>query len=385
MRKEIFLKDYLENEDSWFARNSTGTTSLSLNIKRFEANPGAFIFRDVPGYFEVDHTNVGNNITLKKVATHTGYYVDLANFGDFDAYFNEMLGSKSRSNFRRHKNRLEKCFEISYRAYFGDIGKSEYDRLFEELRQLLVRRFAEKQEFNYELQYLGDFHNVVFDMILERKANIFVIYHGKKPISIRINMFKKNVAYYIMSGYDIEYSKFHLGFLDMALNIEWMFKMKFDIYDLLKGYGYYKKKWTNSSYSCQDYYLYDSSHLLNSWIVSLAVFKSRIWYGALRGLKNTNLGDFIGKLRKNQFWSSHADLPSGKNIQPIQEEIPPGKIGAEVDIESNSEFDTLRQAVYTFLFYTNERYKDVKIYRHAERENLFFIRGKAKNQSLLIS
>lgn len=384
MRKEVFLKDFLENEDSWFCLSPSRAATLSLNSNRLEASPAAIVFRDVPGYFNVDRTSLSDHIALIQVPTQAGYYVDLGRFENFDSYFNETLGAKSRSNLRRHKNRLETCFEITYRTYFGEIELTEYHRLFEELRKLLVRRFAEKQEYNYELQYLGDFQEVVYDMILARKANIFVIYHGTKPISIRINMFKNDVAFYIISGYDIEYSKFHLGFLDMALNIEWMFKMKFQIYDLLKGYGYYKKKWTHASYACQNYYLYNSSGYRDAWVIPLVAFQSRIWYGLLEKLKQTRVSGLYKKWRRNRYGSGLAE-PFGKEIQTIQEEILPGKIGSEIDIEGNSEFNRLRQAVYTFLFHANERYRDVKIYRHAEKENQFFIRGKVKTQSLLIS
>ena len=384
MQREVFLKDFLEREAPWFEIQPAGGPSLRFNRARFASGQATLLVRDIPGYFDIDPASLPAHAALASVPTQKGYYVDLARYGDAATYFQEAFGSRSRSNLRRYSNRLENCFDIVYRHYFGGIEQAEYNRLFEALEGMLVRRFREKGENNYELQHLGHFKAVLRDMILDKKAHLFVIYHGKKPISIRINMFRGKTAFYIISGYDIDYSKFHLGFIDMARSIQWMFASGFHRYDLLKGYGYYKKKWTRDSYFCRDCYIYDRSSPLARVAARWGVLKSRIRYRAYHWLKNRPAGRLIQSLRKRISGPQPASGFPGKPIARDHGEIPPGELGREIDIENQPEYRLLRQPVYQFLFYTRESIRDIRVYAHKEREDLFIVRGRNKSQTLVI-
>jgi len=384
MEREIFLKDFLEQKDPWFATRPADRSLLRFDGARFKSRGETLLIRDIPGYFEIDRTSLPGKVALATVTTHQGFYVDLARYGDSETYFQEAIGSRSRSNLRRYRNRLETCFDIAYRDYFGAIELDEYNRLFEVVEGLLVRRFREKGEENYELQHLGHFQAVLRDMILDKKAHLFVIYHGHKPISIRINMFRDKMAYYIISGYDIDYSKFHLGFIDMAMSIQWMFANGFDRYDLLKGYGYYKKKWTRDSYFCRDCYIYDRSRPVAWGVTRMSVLKSRIRYGLYRWLKNRPAGKLVKSLRKTIAGPRNAGGAASRVIEGGPAEIQPEKLGREIDIENQPEYRVLRQPVYRFLFYSREAYRDLRVYAHKERDDLFFIRGRNKSQTLVV-
>ncbi len=384
METAIFLKDFLEREDPWFTSRPGGGSSLGFNGSRFAGGPGSLLVRDLPGYFKIHQPSLPGNVAVAPVPTQQGFYVDLARYGDSETYFREAFGTRSRSNLRRYRNRLENCFDIAYRDYYGAIETAEYNRLFETLEELLVRRFREKGEDNYELQHLGHFQAVLRDMILDKKAHLFVIYHGRKPISIRINMFRDKMAFYIISGYDIDYSKFHLGFIDMAMSIQWMFANGFQRYDLLKGYGYYKKKWTRDSYFCQDCYFYDKTKPVASAVVRLMALRARLRYRVYRWLKNQPAGRVAKSLRKTIAGPRKAGGASPRVIEGDPGEIPPEKLGREIDIENQPEFRYLRQPVYRFLFYSREAYGDIRVYTHQERDDLIFIRGSNKHQILNI-
>ena len=210
--------------------------------------------QDIPNYLNLDVSKDLKNIKVNSVKTLKGHLIELSIFRDFNDYVTKKFSSKSKSNLNRYQRRLESCFNINYVAYHGSIEKEEYDRIFVVLKKLLVRRFHQKKEKNYELQYLDEFHELCYDLIMQKKANLYIIYNDNEPISIRINMLKDNLAYYIISGYDIDYGKFHLGSIDMFSNIEWCFENNYKIYDLLKGYDYYKQKWATTSYYNYDTY-----------------------------------------------------------------------------------------------------------------------------------
>jgi len=133
-------------------------------------------------------------------------------------------------------------------VYYGEVDKIEYDALFEQLRNLMISRFDQKKEQNYELRHLEGIKNDVYPRLLEKQASIFVIYANGRPISIRLNLMKGRLAFYLMSAYDPNYELFRVGKLDMWQNIHWLMENDYEKYDLLKGYGYIKDRWSDSKF-----------------------------------------------------------------------------------------------------------------------------------------
>ncbi len=385
VKKITFLKAFTENSlppicsKIIYGKNFYYNTNTELDI---DLKKQVLMFKDVSDYVDIELLEQSKSIVVNKIKTIKGHLVELHLFSNIVEYLETNFNSKSRSNFRRYENRLKTCFNIKYVSYYGEITKQEYDRLFIILKRILVRRFTEKQEYNYELQHLEGYRDVLYDMILEKRANLFVIYDGDKPISVRINMCKKNIAYYILSGYDIDYSKFHLGFIDMLKNIEWCIDNNFEIYDLLKGYDYYKSKWSTKKHDYYNHIIYNSNSIATLLIGQYITTKEIIKYKGYRVLKKYNLHTKYKSIKRHVFgiraFTSKKKLPSVL----IENDTKSTDQTIEINIDKNDEYAFLRKPVYNLLFLNNESINNVTISKFTGSENTFKVQLKNKSKLL---
>ncbi|MDO5971140.1 GNAT family N-acetyltransferase [Flavivirga aquimarina] len=340
--------------------------------------------KDIPGYLELNLSRNLKNIRINTIKTLRGHLVDLTLFKDFKEYVSKKISPKSKYNLNRYKNRLETCFNTKYVVYHGDIDKKEYDRLFIFLKDFLVRRFQEKKEKNYELQYLQEFHTLCYDMIIQNRANLFVIYNDNTPISIRINMFTNDLAYYIISGYDIDYSKFHLGAIDMLKNIEWCFQNKFKAYDLLKGYDYYKQKWATGSYFNYMQIAYNSGAIYFNMKAHYMTSKERFRQYLIKKVKSYNLDKPYKKIRK--FTYKYTNKPQHiKEVKiTVKNNIHTKNAKTKINIQTNADYRYLKRYVYNFLFLNKEHFSNTSVYSIADKPNYFEVIGKDNNQLLIV-
>ncbi|MBS9463883.1 GNAT family N-acetyltransferase [Flagellimonas sp. 389] len=384
IRRVIFLRSFLSKYDlSPFYERLTGFSGELYNnpANNSNFNNNVFFVKDIPGYLQAYPPK---NLKLKTIPTVEGYLIRFDHFNTFDDYLDQSFSPKSKSNFRRYTNRLEKCFDIRYKMYYGNITKAEYHHLFDVLKDLLVRRFQQKKEANYELEHLGEFRAVLFDLIRNKKANLFVIYDKHRPISIRINMRYKNIAYYILSSYDIDYAKFHLGSIEMLKNAEWFYQQEFEAYDLLKGYGYYKKKWATHTYYCENHIIYDTKSINSRILSSFLIVSGSAYQRLIKTLKSLKLDAPYKKLKKHLFTLLHqknSQKPTlvSINYLPIEHDSL-----SPIDIENDSNYSFLRKTVNDFLFITQESFDDITIYKSEKKPFYFQIRGKSNVKTLMI-
>ncbi|MEC3908029.1 GNAT family N-acetyltransferase [Tamlana sp. 2201CG12-4] len=342
--------------------------------------------KDIPDYFKLSISPSNNikTVKLNTVKNLNGHMINLESFKNFTEYLTRKVSTKRRSNLNRYKNRLETCFNIKYVSYYGEMDKSEYDRLFSFLRKFLERRFHEKKEKNYELQYLPEFHTLCYNMIMHKKANLFVIYNNDTPISIRINMFTNHLAYYIISGYDIDYSKFHIGAIDMYKNIEWCFNNSFKIYDLLKGYDYYKKKWTTDTYLNYLHIVYDSSSIYNHFKAVTLILKESAKYRFLEKIVPKNFQNTYKKLKKFIYRYTNTIEPITEAKVAIKNNVPIENRGTEINFQKDNNYQFLKRHVYNFLFLNKENLDSISVYSIVSQPSHFVIQGKLNNQLLII-
>ncbi|AUP77253.1 GNAT family N-acetyltransferase [Flavivirga eckloniae] len=376
-----FLKAFLA-ENSLPSIYSKVTDSMGFNytINTSSNTPEhVFLIKDFPDYLNIN-TQPKNKLKLAQTKTLKGHLVEIKSFKSFSEYLKLNFSTKSRSNLRRYQNRLETCFNINYACYHGEIDKQEYDRLFVVLKDLLIKRFNEKQEVNYELQHLEEFHDIVYDLIISKKASLFVIYDGKKPISIRINMFKEKLGFYIISGYDIDYSKFHLGSIDMLKNIEWCFNNAFEVYDLLKGYDYYKTKWATKSHYYYNHVVYNSNSINSFFIGKLIHLKERIKYKSYTVIKGSKLHLQFKKINRGKIKTAHAkpivivDNPDESKIEST----------SQINIHKNNDYAFLRKTLYDFLFTSKASVNNTKVLKINNSQNQYLIKSNNKSQLVTI-
>jgi hypothetical protein len=375
MRKLIFLKEFLTGQDSFPFLNQIQFARIEFLPEtdlQEQAHKQNILLYDVPSYLSLNpKKQIRSSFSIRG---QEGYYIDLSRFSDISTYLEAVQNSGSRSNLRRYTQRLELCFPIRYRAYYGGIEKEEYHRLFVALRGFLVRRFHEKMERNYELRYLGDFEASFYDQILQKRAMMFVIYHGNKPISVRINAFKENLAYYIISGYDIDYSKFHPGLIDMSKNIEWLLEGDFGIYDLLKGYKAHKDHWATDSYYNYHHLYYPITPWWSGVRAGCAYLVTSSKETAKRALRMLRLKALITKVKKLFFFTRKNRFKINSEESKSFDHMSDGEWSL-IDIEKDASFRFLRRYVYDFHFKTKSTYVNSVIKKHRDFP-LFQIRSE---------
>ncbi|MFD0842059.1 GNAT family N-acetyltransferase [Flaviramulus multivorans] len=372
-----FLKAFLfENSLPPIYTKILDTNGYDFNIKKNEKNTSnkhIVIVKDIPDYFTIETAKKPKTV-LKRIKTLKGHLVELDKFKNIEDYLNNKFSSKSRSNLRRYVKRLETCFNIKCITYYGDISREEYNRLFVSLKELLIKRFKQKQETNYELQHLDEYQQIVYDMLLRKEASLFVIYDNNNPISIRINMFKGYLAYYILSGYDTDYSKFHLGSIDMLKNIEWCINKRFKVYDLLKGYDYYKSNWATKTHYYYNHIIY-SINSIKGYYTSII---QKVKYYAYNVLKHYNLIQKYKRVKKIFYGFKHkseikSTLYTFKeiNIDDLDKKN-------KIDIDKNDSFLFLRRPVYDFLFLNSENKSNITVSELINSQNTFIIQSRSK-------
>ena len=375
-----FLKAFLaENSLPPIYSKITNEKGFDYNVtieSNSELKHQVLIVKDIPDYLNVHINKQSTNLAINKIKTLKGHLIELHTFQNITDYLKSNFGTKSRSNLRRYQNRLESCFNIKYVVYYGTIEKQEYNRLFVALKELLIRRFNEKKETNYELQHLGEFQNIVYNLILSKKASLFVIYDGNKPISIRINMHKETLSFYILSGFDIDYSRFHLGKIDMLKNIEWCINNAFEVYDLLKGYDYYKEKWATKTHYYYNHIAYHSNSTSVSIIGKYKIFKETIKYKCYNLLKKYNLHTKHKEFRKFIFGVKNAFIKKERSFKISDFDSKFSNELTEINIEKNKKYAFLRKPVYDFLFTNNTSINNVTVSKLEGSPNHFQIKLK---------
>lgn len=219
-------------------------------------NDACFLIYDVPQYFGtkvLEHENVG----FIKLKQYPGFLINAGKYNSLDNYLSSNFSKSSRYKLKKYRKKLEKCFNIEYKMFYGSIDRSTYDSLFQSFRELLEKRFDDKQVYNNNLdsKEWEFYHSVSYPMILEKKAGLFVIYNDGKPIGITLNYFSEDILFDAITVFDIDYGKFHLGSITIMKLIEWCIQSGFNTMDFSKGYFDYKKRWANLQYDFE-YHIY---------------------------------------------------------------------------------------------------------------------------------
>ncbi len=337
-----------------------------------EENEGVHV-KDVPDYFSLDVDLEKFKCDRITIPLYEGFLIQLSQFENFEHYVTDKVKRARFSEIRRLEKKLHKCFDISYRFYQDDIDSSTYSYLFKTLKSLTTKRFQEKGEQNYELQYFESFEKEILPLLQRKEAGIFVIYDGDKPISIRVDVHFQKIIYGLLRTYDTDYGKFGLGDIDMLENIRWGLGNNYLAIDLLKGYFEYKKKWCTNTYRYMHHIIYRKKP--QTLIPKGRVLASRI---RLRNrllllAKSMRLGNLKRSVLKRMGGTSK------KSHDVLVEEwstntttIPNLRL---VDIESG-ECLKLRKPLYDFLYKENLKKSEMDIYIVGNHTSRIFVKAK---------
>ncbi len=200
----------------------------------------------IPSFISLNSNILDSHYKVYKYKRIENFKIDLEGCSILDEYLKNVMTPKQRKQIRAKNRRLETCFNISCRSYFGEISETTYKLLFSELKSLIERRFEQRGD-KFFLEDKWDYLiEETYELILSKKASFFVIYNKENPISIGLNYHFQNIVQSYISSYDIDYSKFGLGHIAIFKKLEWCFANNFKILDMMWGKVPHKVLWSNS-------------------------------------------------------------------------------------------------------------------------------------------
>ena len=250
---------------------------------------------DVPQTLKKQQEILNTKIKILKVRQYPGYKTQLTNYKDFNDYLNSKFSKKTKYKFNSYKRALENTWDISYKNLYGTITKEEYDTVFQAFHTLLTKRFDEKQESNNNLDPTewGFYKEVVYPLILEKKASLYVVYNGNIPIAISLNYFLENKLIFAMTVFDTDYAQYNVGTVHLMELYKWCFEQKLEAVDLSKGFYHYKTRWGDTEYFFENHIIYDAN-ALRCMVLAHTMATYFKWKQQLRDLK---INEKINKIK----------------------------------------------------------------------------------------
>ncbi|WP_024769172.1 GNAT family N-acetyltransferase [Aquimarina macrocephali] len=313
---------------------------------------------------------------LKKVDQFfKGYAIFLDGFASADAYIKYRFRSNAKG-IRRRVKRLESCFQISYKTYYGAIEEEEYDVLMDCLEKMLIRRFKQRNDVSQSLIRWDHYKSMYFSLINQKKASLFVVYDNDNPIVISLNHHFCGRLFSAISSYDIDYGKFSLGSVEIYKKLDWCIANNHKSYEMGMGDLTYKREWCNHIYNFEHQIIYPKKSISAAISASVEYLK-------------VSFKEFVFKIAYVRYKKYKAKRK--KNTVVIQElkykalpivEVDHDKQYPTVDYNS-AEYSFLRKIVFDFLYTSIEHVSNAGVLIVLEEENTYLIIGKSKMQKIV--
>ncbi|MEN3324130.1 GNAT family N-acetyltransferase [Mariniflexile soesokkakense] len=363
-------------------KNLTNGISYTLNENKTDYRKKVFFLYDIPEYYQVNNI-VTESLKLKTTQQYKGFLVNLKKFENSDDYLNKHFSSNSRWKIRKSKKRLESSFNIKYDVLYGaETTKNNFDFAFNYFNILLKKRFTEKQINNHYLaprkwKYLQE---LIFAMILDKQAALFVISSDNTPISIYLNFVSDKILYSALPVFDTDYSKFNVGYLDNLKHIEWCFENNIEIFDFSKGDYDYKKRLANKEYRFNFHILYDAKSIRAKVIANgiLLFFKIK------QKLRDKNMHIIFHKIvyfLKGKKYNKYTPLDF--ETEKLDPNFNKEKL---IPIDFNEqEYAELKKIVIDFLYKNSESVNNVVVFKLEDSINTFYIKGNKTTEKIVFN
>jgi len=340
-----------------------------------------FVVNYIPQYFDLKLDKTNSPFSFYKISTYLGFRADLDGFNNVDEYIKSRSRSGIKKILRNHK-RLEKCFNITYEMYHGCITEEKYVFLFDRLESMITKRFEQRNEDHDGLKKWALYKSSAYQMIIDKKASLFVISDGEKPIVIGLGFHCQNIFDSAVTSYDIDYAKYGLGNIAVLKKMEWCFNNGYKIYDMGWGELPYKRLWCNAVEQYDGHILFSKKNIKNRilafFITKIMNFKTYLRFKNILPLK-------LGV--KTIFKKNLKEPIQNSNINPKVEfvdlkEITPVSDCIKVDT-SREEYSFLRKVKFDFQYLNSEHSNNLSIYKSYDNENSYIISGKNRTQQII--
>ncbi|SHF79306.1 Acetyltransferase (GNAT) domain-containing protein [Arenibacter palladensis] len=355
------------------------TNENKEELKRSITGQCVCVVNMIPPYVDLKINQQKAPYRAFRIKSRTGFIIDLSQYSNAEEYLKLHLGSRHRKNILSKLRRLESCFDIRYKIHFGEMDEVEYENLFEEFEQMIRNRFQQRGEEHVGLKRWDLYKENVLDLILKKRASLFVIYDGKKPISINLNYHFENIMDSAITSYDIDYAKFGVGNIAVLNKLEWCYQNDYIRIDMRWGELPYKRLWCNAieDYRCD--VVYDNNKLIAmplAFLVSKYIILKKLLLE--RKVIPLNFKFWGNQKAKENVQSDDASTFKTEDLAqlPSEDDI------SIVDL-GEKEFHFLRNPVYNFQYSNFEHSRDVNVYEVKNEKMSYIITGKSQLQKLI--
>ncbi|MFI1771285.1 GNAT family N-acetyltransferase [Thalassobellus citreus] len=373
LNKENFYTDLFENNK---ISNAIENISISNSNKEIFKSEQNIIFENkinsiqlVPNYLKI---HIDKKLKSNTVFQKKGYAVDLNGYEDIGQYLKANCSNSTKKNTLRSIKKLETCFSIQYKMFYGSIDFDTYSFIMNSLLEMLIKRFEQRTGRNRVIENWDHYLSKCYNLILNKKASLFVIFNNNQPIKITLNFYYNSIVYSAISSYDISFYKFSLGNIDTYKQLEWCINNKFSIFDL--GYGDFnqKKTWCNLIYDFENHVIYLSKYQM---IAKIFTFFINFKYKFINYLISKNINTIFTKYK-----SIFNNKKKSKKVEQyktdiISKELVDYKRLVKVDFY-NKEYNFLKENVYDFIYKNNEHIENISTYKFKNKTNSYIIEGE---------
>lgn len=323
------------------------------------------VFNLFPDYLKLE---LDQNLYSKKSIHKPGLAVNITSgFNSIDEYL-KVQSTSFRKVVTRSVKRLESCFNIEYKMFYENISKPECDLVMGKLFAMIENRFKQRSGRNTILRQWDYYTNLAFNGINNKTASLFVIYNGELPIEVSLNFHYDDIMFSYISSYDLDYSKFSLGNIEIYKQLEWCIDNKIALFDIGYGDYKYKRRWVNFVYDFETIYVADRKSMLLQIYSFLHDTKTNLIHYLILKKVNYWIYDTIDKIKgiDRTFVPDPYEIFDSKGHQYDDNNI---------NINTEDSF-YLRKPVYDHAYTLQEHIDHLKVFKSQSDSKSYIIKGQ---------
>ena len=370
------VSDYYKTLQLSFAKNYAVYKNEDLSIGEDQKILTKTIIA-FPQFLEPEFINSGLKVRhiIQKKLDCFGIILD-DKLQDIDSYLREHFSKNSRTPIIKKKKRLEECFNIEYKIFYGEIDVETYHSLMNITKEMLIQRFEQKSGNNSALGKWKWYEDTLYRLINEKKASFFVIYNNQTPIQISINYHYDTILFAHIPAYDINYSKFGLGNTAVYKQLEWAIENNYKYLDFGDGDLDYKRRWCNYDYKLETQIICKKSSLVGN-IVSL-IELNLVRFKNL--MKDLNVDAYIQKLKQKGGSPVNSESYEQFNFSDVDENFNMESL-EKINL-LGEEFNFLKKPIFDFIYQYQDHFDSIKVYK--ENDTTFVIAGEKNTKKLIL-
>ncbi|TGV03920.1 GNAT family N-acetyltransferase [Flavivirga rizhaonensis] len=339
-----------------------------------ESLDNIYLIEFVPSFFELKLNNKELPLSVFKYKYFKGFMCDLSKASNVKEYMIKQLGKSGNKLVIRRLKRLETCFDISYKVYCGDIEEAKCAEIIERLRLMIEKRFVQRGDVHSSLKNWDYYKKATYNMILDKKACLFVIYSNNIPISISLDYLYENIFESAISSYEIDYSKFGLGNIIILKKMEWCFDNGYHVFNMRYGDYPYKRYWCNTVFDYTSHVIFNKKSLSKTFKAFLIKKVNQAMGYIIMNKERFVILTKLKSLLRNK--NKHVDDTKNNSTDLVFEEIEDYNHlkGSKRDIIdlTKDKYAFLRKYVYDFQYLQSARYDNISIYEIKDNDNKIY-------------